>query len=90
MKLTSVPQVRIDWEGMRPESLAFLRARRALGGNVKPIEVSVYPDTGAVLVDGRHRLKIAREHEDRSIQAIVRTYGPRGGLLSTRRTLLTL
>jgi ParB-like chromosome segregation protein Spo0J len=72
---------------MRPESFEAVRRQRDSGA-VAPIEVAVYAKEGAVLTDGRHRLAVAKQEGDTEIDAIVRHYGPRGGLLRTQRKKL--
>jgi hypothetical protein len=62
---------------LRPESLAHLRAGGAIhGGN--PI-LKIRADGTVDIVDGRHRLAIARERGETSIVVRIMTEGPRGG-----------
>lgn len=62
---------------MRPASLAFLRGGgKVLGG--KP-RIMVEPDGRARVIDGRHRITIARERGQKTITAQVIGLGRRGG-----------
>lgn len=68
----AVPQ-----SGLRPESFAHLRA----GGDVyggSPI-LKIRADGGVQIVDGRHRITLARERGAKTIRARVLVEGPRGG-----------
>lgn len=81
--VTSTAQIVVNSSGMRQESFAIVAAQRASGAPMRPIEVSVYHGERPVLVDGRHRLDVARARGDTHIEARVRVYGKRGALLST-------
>lgn len=68
----SIPQ-----SGLRPESFAYLRA----GGVVRGLpRVTVYPDGRAAITDGRHRITLARERGERTIEAVVQGMGTKGGI----------
>jgi hypothetical protein len=56
----------------------------------KPVRVNVEPDGTVHLADGRHRMTAAREAGATEVLADVNTYGPRGGLLSSERTLVSI
>jgi len=87
-KVETMSQVAVDYNGMRPESLDIVRAQRASNAKMRPIEVDVYPDVGPMLADGRHRLAIARELGDETIDAVVRVYNEDGNVLSKRAVTL--
>jgi hypothetical protein len=73
---------------LRPESLAHLRAGGPIyGGN--PI-LKIRADGVVDIVDGRHRLAIARERGETSIVVRIMTEGPRGGTKDYGERLLTL
>lgn len=50
-----------------------------------PVTVTVYPNGRAAVTDGRHRITVARERGDRTINAVVQGMGKRGGIRWTRR-----
>lgn len=85
VRVTRISQVRVNPSGMRPESFARVRAERAGGGPMRPIQISVIRGQGAVVVDGRHRIAVARERGDKTVDAIIRYVGPRGGVRKTER-----
>ena len=65
--------------GLRPESFEWLRA----GGREAPslpVTIAFWPDGSRHIVDGRHRITIAREQGKREIWGRLIGYGPRGGL----------
>ncbi len=69
----SVPQ-----QGLRPESFVHLRAGGAVhGGNVT---LKIRSDGGVQIVDGRHRITLARERGDATIRTRILIEGPRGGI----------
>lgn len=69
----AVPQ-----SGLRPESFEFLRSGgKPLGGS--PI-LKIRADGGVQIVDGRHRITLARERGDATIRARILVEGPRGGI----------
>jgi len=68
----AVPQ-----SGLRPESFAHLRAGGAVHGGPVTVKVTA---KGNHIVDGRHRITIARERGDKTIHARVIGEGPRGGV----------
>lgn len=88
--ITHVSQVRVDDDGMRPESFELVRKQRASNIKMRPIEVDVYPETGPILGDGRHRLAIAKELGDASIEAIIRVYDDDANVLFKTRKALSL
>lgn len=70
---------------MRAESFAHLRAGGAVhGGGVR---VAVYPDGKVGVIDGRHRITLAREAGQTHILGEVITYGPRGGTKSHQKNV---
>jgi hypothetical protein len=72
----------VNESGMRQESLDFIRKQRLLKHKIKPIEIEVYPELKKpILADGRHRLQIAKELNDYSIDAIIRYYDNNGNVL---------
>lgn len=85
--IQSIDEVGIDAEGMRPESLDTVREQRAAGEEMRPIEISQYGDEGPKLIDGRHRLAVARELGDEDIAAKIRIHTSEGDLvrMTTRR-----
>lgn len=77
--LTGLEHVRMPQSGMRTESLRYLRA----GGFANPrypIMVEVSCAGIAHIVDGRHRITVARERGERWVTALVLGVGPRGGV----------
>ncbi len=68
----------IPQSGLRTESFKYLRA----GGksvDSMPVTFAVDADGRYRIIDGRHRLTLARERGDATIRAKVIGYGPRGG-----------
>ncbi len=80
--ITSTNHFIVDHSGMRPESLALVRGQRSSKIIMRPIVVSVYPGERPILTDGRHRLQVARERGDATIQALIRTYDREGNTVS--------
>lgn len=74
---------------MRASSLDYLRSGGAARA-AAPVSFDHYPDTGLVLSDGRHRITVAREQGKKQLTGIVRVFGPRGGLKSTRRVTIKI
>lgn len=85
--IQSIDEVGVHAEGMRPESLDIVREQRAAGEEMRPIEISQYGDEGPELIDGRHRLAVARELGDEDIAAKIRIHTSEGDLvrMTTRR-----
>lgn len=71
----AVPQ-----QGLRPESFDYLRAGGKPVASL-PVMVAFLPDGVRHIVDGRHRITIAREHGLEWIRGTMLGYGPRGGRL---------
>lgn len=69
----SVPQ-----QGLRPESFAHLRAGGAVYGGIPTLKIQA--DGMVNIVDGRHRITLARERGDTSFAARILVEGPRGGV----------
>lgn len=70
----------VPQSGLRSESFAYLRG----GGKPipsLPITIAVYPDGKRAIVDGRHRITIARESGASHVQGRMLAYGPRLGIL---------
>jgi hypothetical protein len=88
--VTSLEGVRIDADGMRPESFERVRAQRAAGEKMRPIEISFYPGEQPVVTDGRHRIAVARELGDDTILATRRIYDAEGSTVSKVTELLPL
>lgn len=68
----------IPQAGLRPESFAWLRA----GGRPiasLPVMVAFFPDGVRSIVDGRHRITLAREAGEKHVRGVLIGYGPRGG-----------
>lgn len=66
--------------GLRPESFAYLRA----GGKpvpTLPVTLAFYPDGTRHIVDGRHRITLARELGETTIRGKIIGYGPRLGVV---------
>jgi hypothetical protein len=70
----AVPQ-----SGLRPESFAWLRAGGAPARSL-PVMVAFFPDGTRHIVDGRHRITLAREAQQTEISGRLVLYGPRGGI----------
>jgi hypothetical protein len=69
--------VTIPEAGLRPESFRYLRTGGAAHGG--PVSVGLNVATGeAWIIDGRHRILLARERARPAIHARVYGYGPRG------------
>ena len=63
--------------GLRPASFAHLRAGgKVFGGGVR---VAVNPDGSRRIIDGRHRITLAREAGQKTMKIQVIGMGPRGG-----------
>jgi hypothetical protein len=75
--------VPIRQTGLRPESFTHLRAGGAVHGG--PPKVTIYPGGKRVLTDGRHRITLARERGESTIDALVSVMGARGGIRKTRK-----
>ena len=84
-RIMGTRQLRVDPSGMRAESLRLVATQMTRRERMRPIEVHVHPGEKPFLADGRHRLEVARARGRKWLDAIVRTYGPRGGLLGVRR-----
>lgn len=59
---------------MRDESFDLVRSQRKSKQKMRPVEIDIYPDQKPFLSDGRHRVAIAKELGDESLNAIVREY----------------
>jgi hypothetical protein len=71
----TVPRV-----GLRPDSFTYLRA----GGKpvpTLPVTIAFYPDGTRHIVDGRHRITLAREAGEKTIVGKMIGYGPRLGIV---------
>lgn len=69
----SVPE-----EGLRPETFKYLRE----GGRASealPITVVVYPEGVRRIVDGRHRIMLARAAGEKHVHGVIWEMGVRGG-----------
>jgi hypothetical protein len=84
-RVTRISQVRINRSGMRLASAAFVREAREAGRKLAPIAITVEKGHAPYLSDGRHRLQIARERGDKSIEATLRYVGPRGAVRKTEK-----
>jgi hypothetical protein len=70
----------IPQSGLRAESFAYLRA----GGKPipsLPVTLAIYPDGVRAIVDGRHRITIARERGESHVNGRIIGYGPRLGVV---------
>jgi hypothetical protein len=72
-------QIVIREQDLRPESLAYLRRSGATVNPAMPIQLAVYPDSPLHIVNGRHRIFLARERGEKSVIGQITGYGPRGG-----------
>jgi hypothetical protein len=61
---------------LRAGSLSYLRGGGAARGG---ITINVYPTGKGGVVDGRHRITVARERGAKTVVATVIGVGPRGG-----------
>jgi hypothetical protein len=86
----AVDELNVSDSGMRPSSMDVVRIQRAGNETARPIEVDIYPDVGAILADGRHRLAVARELGDDSIEAIVRVYDDEANVIVKVRKMLEI
>ncbi len=73
--------VDIPESGMRPESMDYLKGGGEAHGG--PVRLGVTPDGKVSVIDGRHRISIAREAGEDSIPATVYRYDNEGNVLST-------
>lgn len=64
---------------MRAESFAHLRGGGGTSGAL-PVTIKVRSDGTRAIVDGRHRITVARERGQSTIQARVIGEGPKGGV----------
>ena len=65
--------------GLREETFAYLRS----GGRpvaTLPVMIAFWSNGQRNIVDGRHRITLAREAGDKAIKGTLLGYGPRGGL----------
>lgn len=72
--------LKVPAAGLRPESFAYLRA----GGKpvpTLPVTLAFYPDGTRHIVDGRHRITLAREAGQQTIAGRLIGYGPRLGIV---------
>lgn len=76
--------------GMRPESFAKVKEQRASGEPMRPIRIEVYPGEDPVLVDGRHRLAVAKAAGDKSIEAHVVHYDKTGAPLREEKKTIAI
>lgn len=78
----------IPQSGMRPESFAHLRAGKPVYGGHPTLKVRA--DGGVQIVDGRHRITLARERGDSEFTARVLVEGARGGVKADHTTRVKL
>ncbi len=82
------PELRVNVDavakssGMRKESFDYLRANPKEANRLGPPRIDVWPDAGPVVGDGRHRMTIAFERGERSIDANVVHYDGEGNVIS--------
>ncbi len=69
--------IAIPQSGLRPASFAHLRAGGKVYGGIPTFGVRA--DGSRYIIDGRHRLTLARERGDKTIQARVIAFGARLG-----------
>jgi hypothetical protein len=72
--------LQIPQSGLRPESFEYLRA----GGKPVPslpVTLAFYADGTRHIVDGRHRITLARERGEQTIVGRMIGYGPRLGIV---------
>jgi hypothetical protein len=68
----------IPQSGLRPESFDYLRSGGAAHGGIPTLKLTA--DGPVHIVDGRHRIALARERGDKTIKARVLVEGARGGI----------
>jgi hypothetical protein len=74
---TGIRGLAIPQGGMRPASLEYLKSGgKVFGGGVR---VAVDPDGSRRIIDGRHRISLAREAGQKTMKIQVIGMGPRGG-----------
>ncbi len=88
--ISHMSELTIDPSGMRDESIEMVRKQRESSMKMRPIEIEVYPDTKPFLADGRHRLSVAKERGDKTIDAIIRYYDNEANVVSTEKTVLNI
>lgn len=89
--INTIDDIEINYSGMRPESLELVKKHRLSGIQMRPIEIEVYPELDKpILSDGRHRLQIAKENNDSSINAIIRYYDNDGNVVNKEFKVLKL
>jgi hypothetical protein len=70
-----------DRGSMRSESLDHLRAHPEDANRLGPPRIDVWPDSGPVVGDGRHRMAIAAERGDKTIKADIVHYDTEGNVI---------
>lgn len=72
----------VPQQGLRAESFAYLRGGGKPVASL-PVTVVFWPDGNRNIVDGRHRITLARERGEQLIRGKMKGYGPRGGVVWT-------
>jgi len=88
--VSHLSELTIDPSGMRDESLELVRKQRKSNVKMRPIEIEIYPGHKPFLADGRHRLSIAKERGDKTIDAIVRYYDEEANVIKTDKIVLSI
>lgn len=77
----------IPQSGLRPESFAWLKSRGEDGAHPwtrgvpsLPITIAFFADGQRSIVDGRHRITLAREAGETWVKGRLLGYGARGGI----------
>lgn len=90
MAISQVSELAIDPSGMRDESFELVRKQRTQDQKMRPIEIEIYPGHKPFLADGRHRLAVAKERGEQTIDAIVRYYDEEGNVIKREKITLNI
>jgi hypothetical protein len=86
----ALSDLKINPSGMRNDSINLVRKQRQSNVKMKPIEIDIYPGEKPFLSDGRHRLSVAKELGDKTINAIIRYYDEEANVLNIEQTIINI
>lgn len=78
ISLNALDKVKIDWSGDVSGRTESIRSARKSGKKLEPIRLAVDRKGNVSVIDGRHRLAVARERGDTSIRATIEVTRGRG------------
>ena len=90
LAISHMSELTINPSGMRDDSMEMVRNQRNSNIKMRPIEIEIYPHTKPFLADGRHRLSVAKERGDQTIDAIVRYYDEEANVIKTDKITLNI